>query len=100
MRAFYRPSGCDSSAVWPNSGEEVLAFEREHLRGRTNRHRRRARDVVQEGDLAEVVARPERARLGARDLHPQLPVGDEVEAVADLADADDRGGRLDAHRLD
>ena len=86
--------------MWPNGGEEVLAFEREHMRGGAGRHRRRARDVVQEGDLAEVVTRPERARLGARDLHPQLPVGDDVEAVADLADADDRGGRLDGHRLE
>ena len=61
---------------------------------RSARHRRGARDVAQQRDLAEAIAAPKR-RAGApvdRDL--ELAVGDHVEAVAGLALADDhRPGR-------
>src|SRR4029453_11456119 len=59
-----------------------------------------ARDVTEQCDLAEVVARLEHVGYAAVDLDLALAVGDDVEAVAGVALAEARLARLQNDRLE
>src|SRR2546423_10491296 len=66
-------------------GDERGAVERVEQRVGQRPRRRGARHVPDECDLAEVLARTLLAHRHAVDLDPDLPLGDEVEAVAAVA---------------
>src|SRR3979490_2429881 len=67
-----------------------------HRRRRQRPHRRGARDVHRERDLAEVVAGPQDAPRAERRLaYREHPAQHHVEALAAVALADDRLARRD-----
>ena len=74
------------AAPVPGHGEqELVAVQREQARVHRRPHRRRARNVVQQGDLPERFARPLVAAEGPVFEDLDLAVLDQEEAVADLA---------------
>src|SRR6266545_8209017 len=77
--------------------EELVAVKREELDVGLRRHGRGPRHVAKERDLAEIVARAERADAFAVCSDLQLTGGDHVEAIAGLALADDLAARGRIH---
>ena len=76
--------------TWPvTAARNVVAVEREQLHRPARGDRRRARHVAQQRDLAEALARPERAHGLAVDEHLDLALVDHVVAVAGVALRDD-----------
>ena len=71
--------------------EKDLALERIEVDVGAGCHRRRARHVVQQCDLAETVTAVQRRDVVSRCNDVDLAVGDHVEAVAVLALSDHVG---------
>src|SRR6476469_4713598 len=68
-----------------HGGDEVVSLEREEAEVLYGAHRRGPRDVAEQRDLSEEVARAERRRLGTVDLDGGGSGGYQVEAVAPIA---------------
>src|SRR6266576_1970917 len=71
-----------------HGGEEIVALDRQQLQVAESDHRRRAWNVAQERNLAEVVAGMQRLDALPVDLDPRLAVNEHVETVARVALAD------------
>src|SRR6478752_6886818 len=85
----------ERAPVARDRGQELLTAQRHEVDVGARHDRGRARDLAQQRDLAEAVAR----ELGAAEApalgHLDLARGDHVEALAGLALLDDRPARRD-----
>ena len=78
--------------------QEDIAFEREQPNLGRRDDGGGTGDITEQGDLAHVVARPERGDVAPVRGHVGLARRDHVDAVADIALVDDRGPGLDDGR--
>src|SRR5512133_1491206 len=101
MARDHRVGSLGTWGVTGDSRDEDVRLEREELHVGQRRHRRRARDVTEQGDLAEVVAATYRYERPAFGLHRELARPDHVEPVAGIASAEDdiAGSQMDAGEL-
>src|SRR5204862_4707670 len=81
--------GLGGPGVTRDRAEEVVAAEGEQRAVADRRDPGRARDVMQQRDLAEVVARALPAQPAPGLVDVELALGDDVEARADVVLADD-----------
>ena len=84
--------GRERRSVARHGGDEVLPLDGVDPERLDGSHGRRARDVAQQRDLAEEVARPELARRAVVELHRRCSGCDRVEVVARLRRARPRPG--------
>ena len=84
-RRYHRVRDLGARGVSRDRRDEVVAVERKELDIALRPHRGRARNVSQERNLAEIAARTRFADDMSVDDDLHLAVGDDVEAVADVA---------------